>query len=204
MEIRRFPRNARYADMLRIGLQYEAAIVRRGREATDPEWLAGLWRDVGACFVRKGKNFLLLRKLGPVYVASHFAPETLRGGYRLLKAVAESGLPICFAVPDDLAVDLERLGWKRLPGWANGLLRSKGMPVEKTVLVPVGLLKLVWQLMRSKDWYTELDSGMEPAQVVKVVRYRKKKRRVAVWRVKKAAVYKPFAQLNLVLRGVVQ
>lgn len=149
MKIERFPLNADREVMVGIAEQYASAIVRRGRAATDPEFLGHVWAECGAHFVRDGKNFLVLYKVGEIFIASHFAPETIRGGHRLLKKVADAGLPICFAVPADLARDLARMGWVRLPAWANKIAAAKGLPEGKEILIPRQLLKLAWGIFRS-------------------------------------------------------
>jgi len=149
MTIERFPLNADRETMVGIARQYAAAIVRRGREATDPEFLGNIWAECGAHFVRDGRNFLILYRVGEIFIASHFAPETIRGGYNLLRKIAEAGLPICFAVPADLARDLARMGWVRLPAWANKIAAAKGLPEGKEILLPRHLLKLAWQVFRS-------------------------------------------------------
>jgi hypothetical protein len=149
ISIERFPANADRRVMVGIAQQYAAAIIRRGREATDPEFLGNIWAECGAYFVRDGQNFLILYRVGEIYVASHFAPETIRGGYRLLRKIAEAGLPICFAVPADLALDLARLGWVRLPAWANKIATAQGLPEGKEILIPRHLLKLAWSVFRS-------------------------------------------------------
>lgn len=149
MKIERFPLNANRDVMIDIAEQYATAIARRGREATDPEFLGHVWAECGAYFARDGRNFLILYKVGEIFIASHFAPETMRGGYNLLRKVAEAGLPICFAVPADLAKDLARMGWVRLPAWANKLATAKGLPEGKEILIPRHLLKLAWTVFRS-------------------------------------------------------
>ena len=147
--IERFPLNADRQIMVGIAEQYASAIVRRGREATDPEFLGEIWAECGAHFVRDGRNFLVLYKVGEIFIASHFARETMRGGYNLLRKISEAGLPICFAVPADLARDLARMGWVRLPGWANKIATAKGLPEGKQILIPSGILKMAWSAFRS-------------------------------------------------------
>lgn len=149
MKVERFPLNADRGVMVGIAEQYASAIVRRGREATSPEFLGNIWAECGAHFVRDGQNFLILYRVGEIYIASHFAPETIRGGYNLLRKTCEAGLPICFAVPADLARDLARMGWVRLPAWANKIAASKGIPEGKEILIPRNLLKLAWSSLRS-------------------------------------------------------
>lgn len=171
MKIERFPLNADRDVMVGIAEQYASAIVRRGREATDPEFLGNIWAECGAHFVRHGRSFLVLYKVGEIFVASHFAPETIRGGYSLLRKIAEAGLPICFAVPSDLAKDLARLGWVRLPGWANKIAAEKGLPEGKEILLPRHMLKLAWSLFRSagdiwqhRDTSPAVEVGEETAE----------------------------------------
>ena len=177
IEIRRFPTNSKFNDLLKIAENYEAAIERRGRWATDPEFLASIWKQHGSFFVRKGQNFIMLRKLGDVYVASHFAPSTMKGGVKLLKEIKASGLPIVFAVPEDLAKNLDSLGWIRLPKWAMKLLHKNGVPEEKVVLIPKGFIKKAWELFRNRDYYNHLDmDAEEPTEVINFRRKRPRKK----------------------------
>lgn len=171
--IRSFPCNAPEKAMLRIARQYASAIVRRGRQATTPEFLAGVWRDNGASFVRLGRNFLILHQLGNSgwYVASHFAPATLRGGYELLRAIRKSNLPIIFTVPDDLARDLERIGWKKIPVWARAIADARGLLCGKEILIPAGMMTAAWKTARAFDW-TTLYSGETAASSVYNLRTR--------------------------------
>lgn len=163
MEINRFPANADREVMLAIAENYAAAIVRRGREATDSEFLAHVWAECGAYYVAKEDNFLILYKVGEIFIASHFAPATVKGGVRLLQAVEASGLPIVFAVPEDLARNLKALGWKQLPKFARVLAAEKGLPDEKEILVPAGLVKRAWTLFKSfGDVFAKRDQSPAP------------------------------------------
>lgn len=152
--IRSFPCNAPEKAMLRIARQYASAIVRRGRAATTPEFLADIWRCNGASFVRHGQNFLIIHELGNSgwYVASHFCPASIRGGYELLREVMSSRLPVIFTVPEDLARNLERLGWKRIPAWAKTLADRQGLIAGKEILVPAGMLAWAWKTARRFHW----------------------------------------------------
>ena len=46
-----------------------------------------------------------------VFIGSHFAPKSLRGGINLLKTIKETNLIVLLAVTDGLADMLERLGY---------------------------------------------------------------------------------------------
>ena len=173
MEIRNFPSNAPRKGMIKIARQYARAIVRRGREATDPGFLADVWRCNGASFVRQGQNFLILHQLGQSgwYVASHFAPASIRGGYELLRAVREAGLPVIFTVPDDLARDLARIGWKKIPAWARAIADARGLICGKEILIPGGMMAAAWKTARAFDWHS-LYADNRPAQPIYNLRTR--------------------------------
>jgi hypothetical protein len=72
----------------------------------------------------------------------------MREGYRLLRAVHEARLPVVFSVPEDLAADLLRLGWKALPAWVQQAAHRLGVPEGKVILVPGGLARLCWIAIR--------------------------------------------------------
>lgn len=57
------------------------------------------------------KSLLIGFKEGPIFHPSHFAPETLRGGQRVIKQAAESRDPVVFTVTSDLSPMLERSGF---------------------------------------------------------------------------------------------
>lgn len=171
LKINRFPVNAPQRAMRKIARQYANAIVRRGREATNHTFLADVWTSNCAHFIRDGHNYLIVHPLGKskVYVASHFAPKTLRGGHRLLQKIKEAKLPIIFTVPEDLAANLEKLGWKRLPNWARKMADKHGLPADKEILVPSGLVKIAWEIARKFNWakLCEKDYFAPPARVEK-------------------------------------
>jgi len=154
LAIRKLPHNAPQRAMRAVARRYAAAIERRGRQATTPQWLADVWRYNCASYVRMGRNWLMLHALSNSgwYVASHFAPDTLRGGYRLLAGVRESRLPVVFTVPEDLAADLERVGWKRLPSWAATIAGKLGLPAGKILLVPTGMMVAALTAAKRVDW----------------------------------------------------
>jgi len=153
VEIKRLPVNAPYGALIKVAKRYAVAIERRGRFATDIDFLANVWRENGAGYVRQGRNWLIVHELvSGWYVASHFAPDTLKGGYKLLKSVHKSGLRVVFTVPEDLAVDLERIGWVRLPSWAATIASKLGLPYGKVLLTPKGMLLAALAVARSIEW----------------------------------------------------
>lgn len=134
--VRRLAADADYDRILQIAKQYEQAIERRGRVATDPEMLADVWRGNSGYFLRHKNNFLMLRKIGPnSYAATHFAPATLRGGRDLMHKALNDSSNIVFTVPEDLQKDLARVGYKPVPSVANALLQRLGMPDNKGMMV---------------------------------------------------------------------
>lgn len=69
-----------------------------------------------------------------VFVASHFAPATRKGGVEMLQKAAESATPFVFCVPRNLARQLVRLGFidtgVEIPQWFNGGYVQKNVVVN--------------------------------------------------------------------------
>ncbi len=80
-------------------------------------------------------NSLLIGfKEGPIFHPSHFAPETLRGGQRVVQQAAESRDPVVFTVTSDLSPMLERSGFIKvgqIPQTFNGQLVMKDIMANK-------------------------------------------------------------------------
>lgn len=170
MKIKQFPKNAK--GLKTIAENYASAIVRRGRKATDTEFLAHIWAENSAFFVRNGQNFLMLRKCGGIFVASHFCPATIKGGYSLISNILKNKLPIVFCVPSDLAKNLKKIGFVQLPQWTRKIAISKGMPEEKEILVPKYLVKIAWGFLRNID--NEISKSQEKIESFIVSNPRKK------------------------------
>lgn len=70
-----------------------------------------------------------------VFVVSHFAPATRKGGVEMLKAASKQGTPFVFCVPENLASQLVRLGfWDTkidIPQWFAGKYVQKRVVVNK-------------------------------------------------------------------------
>ena len=140
-QVRQFPVDSNVERLEKIGQNYAKAMSRReGRTVTSPAFLADTWQRNSANFLRHKDNFLMLRQMGPnSYVASHFAPATIRGGRDLIKKSLSDKANIVFAVPEDLQRDLGRLGYKPIPKLANRAFHKLGMPEEKGIMVQSNL-----------------------------------------------------------------
>lgn len=88
-----------------------------------------------------GKSLLIAAgqqnlKPGELKMISHFAPETLRGGKETVEAALYADDPIGFAVTDDLAPMLEKIGYTKvgdIPQRFNGELVNKQVYVNRAV-----------------------------------------------------------------------
>ncbi|MEM4360349.1 MAG: hypothetical protein QXT45_07465 [Candidatus Bilamarchaeaceae archaeon] len=58
-------------------------------------------------------DFVVGRFVGRTFVASHFAPQTMKGGVDVLTDLLHIDTPVVFAVPETLADQLERIGYRR-------------------------------------------------------------------------------------------
>lgn len=71
----------------------------------------------------------------PIFHPTHFSPETLRGGSRLIKEAAVSSQPIVFTVTDDLAPMLQKSGFVeigQIPQIFNGEYVTKHILANKS------------------------------------------------------------------------
>lgn len=97
---------------------YSAAMKRRGREPlTEDSFISHFFEREGFdetfSYGDIEKGYLLGFKKFGVFVPSHFAPKTLRGGYDLLKELGEGDtMPAILAITEDLADTL-----KKMPSW---------------------------------------------------------------------------------------
>jgi hypothetical protein len=97
---------------------YKTAIARRNREPLSKDSFMNHFfgeerYDKNFGYGNKEKGYLLgFDKFG-VFVPSHFAPKTLRGGYDLIASLGESDdIPAILAVSEDLALTLDKM-----PSW---------------------------------------------------------------------------------------
>lgn len=71
-------------------------------------------------------GFLLGFEKEDVFIPTHFAPKSLRGGYNLMLDLGESELlPAVMAITEDLKVTIEKMPcWHSLPEASQGIFRS--------------------------------------------------------------------------------
>lgn len=123
----------------RIQKNYENAMTRRR------DYIYGgvgntVMYDQSPVFIGPDKKSLLIAagqnnaKPGELKMITHFAPETLRGGAETVKEALYAQDPIGFAVTDDLAPMLEKIGYIKVgnvPQYFNGELVNKTVFVNK-------------------------------------------------------------------------
>lgn len=96
---------------------YVAAITRRGRTALGKERFVAHFNDMSTeptyAYGEPGNGYLLGYLKFGVFVPTHFAPKTLRGGYMLMSQLGESKhIPSVLAVTQDLTETLAKM-----PSW---------------------------------------------------------------------------------------
>ena len=99
---------------------YSNAISRRGREPLEQErfisHFEGMSFDPTFAFGEREKGYLLGYLKYGVFVPTHFAPKTMRGGYELMKRLGEStSIPAVMDITEDLKETLSKMpSWKVL------------------------------------------------------------------------------------------
>lgn len=99
---------------------YVAAISRRDREPLEfgrfVSHFEGLSFDPTFVFGDRKKGYVLGYLKYGVFVPTHFAPKTIRGGYELMKSLGEStNVPAVMSVTEDLERTLSKMpSWKTL------------------------------------------------------------------------------------------
>lgn len=114
---------------------YAKAMQRRDREPLEKERFIRHFLETSLdrpfAFGNEKQGFLLGYKKYEVFIPTHFAPKTLRGGYELMQDLGESEhIPACLAITDDLATTLAKM-----PSWTihdlSFLANFRGEEVEK-------------------------------------------------------------------------
>jgi hypothetical protein len=95
----------------RIASQYERMADRAGIEPTDLRFHVGQGNAV-VWSPYQSNDYVVGQFIGDVFAISHFAPDTQRSGLLALQDLLHSGTPVVFAVPDKLASQLSRIGFK--------------------------------------------------------------------------------------------
>jgi len=96
---------------------YASAILRRDREPLESErfvgHFGGMSLDPTFAFGEREKGYLLGYLKYGVFVPTHFAPKTMRGGYELMKRLGEStSVPAVMSITEDLQDTLSKM-----PSW---------------------------------------------------------------------------------------
>lgn len=95
------------------------------------------------CYCRDHRNVMVghLQMVAnhKVFIASHFAPQTMRGGMKLLQQMQEDELPIVFAVTSYLANMLSKMGYEEVGRWPQIF---DGQLVMKTIMVNEAALRI--------------------------------------------------------------
>lgn len=93
---------------------YATAIVRRGREPLEKERFLYHFQegsfDTSYVFGSPEQGYALGYQKYGVFVPTHFAPKTMRGGYELIKELRESTeMPVVMAITEDLKKTIEKM-----------------------------------------------------------------------------------------------
>lgn len=104
---------------------YENAISKHSDYSTDLKYYIGSGNaKVYEPFASEGDHSLLAGQLvDDIFVVSHFAPESMRKGLNLINEASNSEMPIIMAVPEYLANQLEKAGFRfiiEIPQIFNG------------------------------------------------------------------------------------
>ena len=96
---------------------YASAILRRDREPLESErfvgHFGGMSLDPTFAFGEREKGYLLGYLKYGVFVPTHFAPKTMRGGYELMKRLGEStSVPAVMSITEDLKDTISKM-----PSW---------------------------------------------------------------------------------------
>jgi hypothetical protein len=108
-----------------------------------------------------------------IFIPTHFAPKTMKGGYSIFKELAENKeLPVASAVTDDLAKTLLKMkGWHKLKigflAYFNSELKKKTIiynSAEGVRTKIIGLMKEFWdetRKLKREQQEIETNSGVE-------------------------------------------
>lgn len=118
---------------------YSDAIQRRDREPLPEDsfrshFFEGRNYNRSVAFGSPKDGFLLGSDINDVFVPTHFAPATLRGGYRLIKDLVDADTPTALFITADLVDTVSKMdGWKVLPFKLK--TKFRGEDVEKTIVI---------------------------------------------------------------------
>lgn len=140
---------------------YSDAMQRRNRAALDQDRFESIFAYENYdksrfAFGSAEKGFLFGDVLNGVFVPSHFAPRTMRGGYEVIRDLGQSPhIPAVMAVTEDLKDTLEKMpSWKVLDFTFIGFFRGQFIPkkiVYNSHPDTEGLLPSLYYLYQDED-----------------------------------------------------
>jgi hypothetical protein len=130
----RFTPGAEVSDdtLATIQRQYEAFAQRAGIYPTDLIFHiscgnAVIWSPY------RTEDFFVGQFIGEIFAVSHFAPSNPKAGYRAMLDLLNTQTPVVFAVPEHLADQLTRLGFRE--GKIIVPMEFRGVPQLKHILI---------------------------------------------------------------------
>lgn len=128
------------SNWLDIYNNYAEAIQRRNREPLGAESFYNHFFSEGSfdktfAYGDKAKGYLLGSKKFNIFIPTHFAPKSLRGGYELMQELGESqGVPSVMAITEDLGRTLDKMpSWQKLKIDEVIMAYFKGELVKKEI-----------------------------------------------------------------------
>lgn len=129
----------RDAEAERIQSNYEKAMHRRRDYTYDGVGFTAVYENSPVYIGPDNKSMLIATgqraaQPGELKMITHFAPETLRGGKETVEAALYAQDPIGFAVTEDLAPMLEKIGYTKvgeIPSQFNGEVVNKHVYVNR-------------------------------------------------------------------------
>ncbi|RJR28494.1 hypothetical protein C4564_05340 [Candidatus Microgenomates bacterium] len=118
---------------------YAAAMQMRDREPLSEErfynhFYRGWSNREPKVFGSDKDGYLLGSVINEVFVPTHFAPQGLRQGYRLIKELVDADMPTALFITDDLVNTVRKMnGWKVTP--VKMTTRFRGSDVLKTLVI---------------------------------------------------------------------
>ena len=125
-----------YTDLYR---HYSDAIKRRGREPLDKQAFIGhFFEGWSGCdnsiYGNDKKGYLLGMNISGIFAPSHFAPQSMRGGYELVKELGSSDIPSLLTITPDLTQTITKFpSWQHAEGM-DQTIQHNGEPHLKQLV----------------------------------------------------------------------
>lgn len=103
-------------------------------------------------------NYFVGNFVADIFTVSHFAPKSLQTGHMALVDFLNQSTPVIFAVPEKLAVQLERIGFKKI--FKKVPMRFRGSVIEKTILINKAFEKKDYDIMLAHWMSHAIESGL--------------------------------------------